>query len=33
VVVADQTKDQALFDAINNDTIAQWLAQPGNAPN
>jgi LCP family protein required for cell wall assembly len=32
VVVPDPSKDQALFQAINNDTIAKWLAQPGNAP-
>jgi LCP family protein required for cell wall assembly len=33
VVYGDAAKDQALFDAINNDTVAQWLALPSNAPN
>jgi anionic cell wall polymer biosynthesis LytR-Cps2A-Psr (LCP) family protein len=33
VVLGDQAKDKSLFTAINNDTVAQWLAQPGNAPN
>jgi LCP family protein required for cell wall assembly len=33
VVLGDQAKDKSLFAAINNDTVAQWLAQPGNAPN
>jgi LCP family protein required for cell wall assembly len=30
VVVSDKTKATALFDAVNHDTVDQWLAQPGN---
>jgi anionic cell wall polymer biosynthesis LytR-Cps2A-Psr (LCP) family protein len=33
VVLGDEAKDKSLFTAINKDTVAQWLAQPGNAPN
>jgi LCP family protein required for cell wall assembly len=32
VVLGDPAKDKSLFTAINNDTVAQWLKQPGNAP-
>jgi LCP family protein required for cell wall assembly len=32
VVLSDRTKALALFDAVNKDTVAQWLAQPGNSP-
>jgi LCP family protein required for cell wall assembly len=31
-VVSDHNKASALFSAVNDDTVAQWLAQPGNAP-
>jgi LCP family protein required for cell wall assembly len=32
VVLSDKTKALSLFDAVNKDTVGQWLAQPGNAP-
>jgi LCP family protein required for cell wall assembly len=32
VVLSDRAKASALFNAVNNDTVEQWLAQPDNAP-
>ncbi len=32
VVLSNRTKALALFDAIDKDTVATWLAKPGNAP-
>jgi LCP family protein required for cell wall assembly len=31
VVLSDRTKALALFDAVNHDTVADWLAKPGNS--